>query len=167
MTLLYGTAVTLRPVSDEDIPALGVILAAPEVARWCPRNAARRWQELGDVPGLVTFAIEFEGRLVGGVQYHEEPAPAYRHATIDVFLDPGWHGKGLGADALRTLARHLFYDRGHHRLSMDPAVDNVKAIRTYQRVGFRPVGVLRQYERAADGQWQDGLLMDLLKRDLQ
>jgi aminoglycoside 6'-N-acetyltransferase len=45
-------------------------------------------------------------------------------------------------------------------------VDNEKAIRTYKRVGFQPVGVMREYERNAEGEWQDGLLMDLLKQDL-
>jgi len=33
-------------------------------------------------------------------------------------------------------------------------------------VGFRPVGVLREHERGADGAWCDGLLMDLLAREL-
>ncbi len=83
-----------------------------------------------------------------------------------MFLHPAWHGRGLGADAVRTLARHLIHDRGHHRLAIDPAVDNVKAIRTYERVGFRQVGVMRAYERGADGSWHDGLLMDLLADDL-
>jgi aminoglycoside 6'-N-acetyltransferase len=36
----------------------------------------------------------------------------------------------------------------------------------YQRVGFRPVGVMRRYERGPDGCWHDGLLMDLLPEDL-
>jgi aminoglycoside 6'-N-acetyltransferase len=77
------------------------------------------------------------------------------------------HGKGLGADTVRTLARWLLEDRGHHRLTIDPAVANVRAIRSYERVGFRRVGVMRRYERAADGSWHDGLLLDLLPEDLR
>jgi aminoglycoside 6'-N-acetyltransferase len=34
-------------------------------------------------------------------------------------------------------------------------------------VGFRPVGVMRRYERGPDGSWHDGLLMDLLPEDLR
>ncbi len=64
------------------------------------------------------------------------------------------------------MARHLFGQRGHHRLTIDPAAHNQRAIRSYQRVGFRPVGVMRRYERGADGSWHDGLLMDLLPEDL-
>jgi len=172
MTVLYGTAVTLRPVTADDSERLAEILATPEVARWWPRyDAERVRRELVEGTDVVVFAIETEDRpqpasVIGCVQYSEEPAPDYRHASIDVFLDPLWHGRGLGTDAVRTLARHLVHDRGHHRLAIDPAVDNERAIKTYTRVGFRPVGVLRQYERNAAGEWQDGLLMDLLKRDL-
>jgi aminoglycoside 6'-N-acetyltransferase len=57
---------------------------------------------------------------------------------------------------------HLVDDRGHHRFTIDPAVGNEPAIRCYAAVGFRPVGTMRRYSRAADGTWRDGLLMDLL-----
>jgi aminoglycoside 6'-N-acetyltransferase len=60
----------------------------------------------------------------------------------------------------------LFDHRGHHRITIDPAADNHGAIRCYQKVGFRMVGVMRQYERGNDGQFHDGLLMDLLRDDL-
>jgi aminoglycoside 6'-N-acetyltransferase len=75
-------------------------------------------------------------------------------------------GCGLGADALRTLAHHLFQRRGHHRITIDPATHNQPAIRSYRRVEFRPVGVMRRYERGPDGSRHDGLLMDLLPEDL-
>lgn len=77
------------------------------------------------------------------------------------------HGRGVGRDALRTPARHLVRDRGHHRLTIDPAADNEPAVRCYTAVGFRPVGIMRCYERdVAGGGWHDGLLMDLLVDDL-
>ena len=72
----------------------------------------------------------------------------------------------MGVDALRTMARYLFDQRGHHRLTIDPATTNERAIACYRKVGFRPVGVMREYEQGADGTWHDGLLMDLLRREL-
>lgn len=167
MTVLHGAATTLRPVQPEDAETLTRILAEPEVARWWPRYDAERVQrELIEAEHTVVFAIEADGQVVGSIQYVEEPSPDYRHASIDVFLDPLWHGKGLGTDSVRTMARHLIHDKGHHRLAIDPGAENEKAIRTYKRVGFRPIGVMRAYERNADGEWQDCLLMDLLERDL-
>ncbi len=105
-------------------------------------------------------------RVVGQVQWGEETDPDYRHASIDIYLDPAVHGRGLGTDAVRTLARYLVTERGHHRVVIDPAADNTAAIRCYAKVGFRPVGIMRRYERGADGTWHDGLLMDLLADEL-
>jgi aminoglycoside 6'-N-acetyltransferase len=85
---------------------------------------------------------------------------------MDIYIDPAVHGQGLGTDAVRTLARHLIVDHGYHRLVIDPAADNVAAIRCYRKVGFHSVGVMRQYERGPDGHWHDGLLMDLLADEL-
>ena len=165
---LHGQAVRLRPVTSGDAARLAEILGHPEVARWWGRfDLERVHRELVDPDdGTVTFAVEADGRVVGLIQYWEETEPDYRHAAIDLFLHPDWHGRGLGADALRTLARHLFAQRGHHRLTIDPAAHNQRAIRAYRRVGFRPVGVMRRYERGPDGSWHDGLLMDLLPEDL-
>ena len=53
-------------------------------------------------------------------------------------------GKGAPAPYIRTVCRHLV-DRGHHRIVIDPAEANVRAIRCYEAVGFRRVGVLREY----------------------
>jgi len=64
------------------------------------------------------------------------------------------------------MARHFIEERGHHRLTIDPAAENAAAIRCYEKVGFRSVGVLRNYEQGPDGTWHDGLLMELLADEL-
>ena len=101
--------------------------------------------------------------MAGLIQFNEELEPRYRHAAVDLFLDPALHGHGLGTEAVRRVVRQLIDERGHHRVTIDPAVDNGAAIRTYEKVGFRRVGVMRRYERDADGPgWHDGLLMELV-----
>ncbi len=120
-----------------------------------------------DDPSNKPFAVLLDGVVRGLVQYGEEEDPSYRHASIDIFLDPAIHGRGAGRDAVRTLARYLVDVRGHHRLVIDPAADNEPAIRCYRAVGFRPIGIMRRYERDTDSSgWHDGLLMDLLAEDL-
>jgi aminoglycoside 6'-N-acetyltransferase len=165
---LCGDSLTLRATAEADIPELARIRAAPEVyERWRGGTdlAAEISRDLVD-PEIHSLAIEYEGRVIGEIQWHAEEEPDYRHASIDIYLDPAKHGRGLGTDAVRTLARHLIDDHAHHRITIDPAADNTAAIRCYAKVGFRPVGVMRQYERGVDGTWHDNLLMDLLANEL-
>ena len=165
---LVGELVTLRPAVADDVAALARIRATPEVyARWRGGDdmveAVRTDLAEDDV---VSYVVLVDGTVAGAIQWGAEDDPDYRHANIDIYLDPEVHGRGIGADAVRTLARHLVTDLGYHRLVIDPAADNEAAIRAYGKVGFRPVGVMRQYERDPDGSWHDGLLMDLLADEL-
>jgi aminoglycoside 6'-N-acetyltransferase len=164
VSVLDGRLVRLRTPADGDIGELARIRAPPEVyARWRGGDdlpAAVRSDI--DEPGSTGYVIELDGRVAGWIQWSAEDEPDYRHAGIDVYVDPAVQGRGVGTDAVRTVCRHLLRDHGHHRLTIDPAADNAAAIRCYAKVGFRPVGVMRRYERGADGQWHDALLMDLL-----
>ena len=164
---LVGERVTLRPIEEDDHTPLRSILAEPGVARWwgtaSPDEAVADLYETYQ----TSFVIEVDGAVVGSLQVAEEDDPDYRHAGIDLFLAPDAQGRGLGPEALRLAARYLFEVRGHHRLTIDPAAENLRAIHAYERVGFRPVGIMRQYERGRDGTWHDGLLMDLLAGELR
>jgi aminoglycoside 6'-N-acetyltransferase len=166
--ILGGAPVTLRPGDDADADALRTILEEPSVSAWWgePDSRAELAAALRGESDEVLLVIEVDGEVAGGIQYWEEQDPRYRHAAIDVFLGARFQDRGLGTEALRVLARHLFDDRGHHRLTIDPAAENRRAIRAYEKVGFRPVGVMRQYERGADGRFHDGLLMDLVRDEL-
>jgi len=127
--------------------------------------SAKFWEDLArhDVPQFAILTSD--GQVIGMIQYAEESDPEYRHASIDLYVDPSSHRRGYGSDAIRTLADYLFDERGHHRLTIDPAVENKAAIECYQGVGFQTVGVMRAYERTAQGEWSDGLLMDMLTTD--
>lgn len=144
------------------------ILLAPSVERWWPDYDRDRIQRemFGDDDEETWLAIEFEGRTVGLIGYYEEDEFEYRHAGIDLTLHPDVHDQGLGTEAVRTLARFLIDEKGHHRLIIDPDVENTRAVRCYEKVGFRRVGVMRQYQSARDGSKRDGLLMDMLAGEL-
>lgn len=167
--MLQGSLVVLRPGRGADLDALVEVFASPEVLPWWHGyDRARIEAEVlhGEEPGETVYVIEVDGQVAGIIQSYEEQEPDYRSASIDIACAPRWHGTGVAVDALRTLAAHLLEDCGHHRLTIDPAAANGRAIAAYTKIGFQPVGVLRQHERAADGTWRDGLLMDLLRGEL-
>ncbi|MEO5576080.1 MAG: GNAT family protein [Gaiellaceae bacterium] len=165
---LHGDRVVLRPLTEGDVSRLVEIGSEPEVFRWWGAQPAEDMgaKARGEEPDETFFAILVDGELAGLIQFHEENEPDFRHAGIDLFLSESFQGNGLGVDAVRTVARHLVRDRGHHRLVIDPAADNERAIRCYEKVGFRRVGVMREYWRDPDGAWRDGLLLDLLADEL-
>lgn len=166
---LDGDRVRVRPVLPSDRERLRSILAEPSVARWWDvapaEHAVDEW--LAADADTTVFVIELDGEVIGSIQYAEETDPGYRHAGIDLFLTAGAQGHGFGPDAIRTVARYLFDERDHHRLTIDPSAANARAIAAYERVGFQRVGVMRRYERGPDGSFHDGLLMDLLREELR
>ncbi|HEX4805306.1 MAG TPA: GNAT family protein [Conexibacter sp.] len=165
LPVLRGERLTLRPALDADVPALAALLAEPDVARWWGRyDAARVRAELAEIP---SWAIDVDGRVGGWLHANEQADPDFRSVAFDVLVGERLRGGGYGREALRLAIRWLADARGHHRFTIDPAVENDRAIRAYEAVGFRRVGVLRRYERAPDGRWRDGLLMDLLIEELR
>ena len=162
---LDGKRVVLRPGVAGDVPRLLAILREAEVrarwgSHWSEDDVAREFVDADNGSVIVV-----DDEVIGAIQFDEENDPMYKHAGIDIFITAPCHGQGFGSDAVRTLARYLIEERGHHRLTIDPAVDNEQAIRAYRHVGFREVGVMREYERGPDGTWHDGLLMEMLAED--
>jgi aminoglycoside 6'-N-acetyltransferase len=154
-------ALTLRPLRAGDEAELRRIHCTPEVARWW--DLPEEGFPWSDEPDATRLTIELDGAVAGMIQFSEELTPRYRRASIDLFLDPALHGHGLGAEAVTRVVSHLIEERGHHRLTIDPATANTAAIRAYEKAGFRAVGVMRRYERDVDGDgWHDSLLMELL-----
>lgn len=165
---LRGRRLRLRTTTEADRESLLAIRRTPEVsARWRGDDLEAEFDELLRHDDEVwPLTIEDEGgRIVGYVQFAEEEDPEYRHASIDLYIDPSRHRHGLATEALLVLIAHLFDDRAHHRITIDPVADNIAAVACYRGVGFTPVGVMRAYERQGDGTWADGLLMELLDTD--
>jgi aminoglycoside 6'-N-acetyltransferase len=150
-------AVTLRPLDDADRAVLEPALSESGVREWWGTDLVLDDQD--------AFTILADGEVAGWLGWYEEETPDYRHGGLDIFLTPAFQGRGIGREALLQGARFLIA-RGHHRIIIDPAAHNARAIAVYASIGFKPVGIMRRYERGGDGTWHDGLLMDLLAEEL-
>ena len=112
---------------------LAEIGAEPEIARWWGEITREHLLDKAEGRDDATgFAIEHEGEVIGLAQFSEPGEDEFKHANIDLFLTSSLHGRGLGRDAVRTLARWLIDERDHHRLTIDPALANEPAIRAYE-----------------------------------
>jgi aminoglycoside 6'-N-acetyltransferase len=156
---LTGPRVRLVPCAPEHHARLRELHLEPEVRRW--------WQDPSDdfpanLAGGTNYTVLLGDEIIGFAQWYEETDPMYRHAGLDLFLDPAVHGRGLGLETVRVLCAHLIDDHGFHRLVADPEAENEISIACFRQAGFQPVGVMRQHSRDGFGVWKDGLLLDLL-----
>jgi aminoglycoside 6'-N-acetyltransferase len=144
--------IELRAFQEADRPALEALFGEPEVKRWWP------------VPDYVAesgWVLVIEELTAGWLEYHEEDYEWYPSVAFDIALTTALHGRGYGRRALQ-MAIDRFAGAGHHRFTVDPNVDNERAIRAYAGIGFERVGVMRAYERNPSGGWNDALLMELI-----
>jgi RimJ/RimL family protein N-acetyltransferase len=87
-------------------------------------------------------------------------------ATFGILIgEADCRGKGLGEEATRTLCRFAFDEMGLHKIRLDVYASNASAVRTYERVGFRREGVLRE-EAYRGGRYIDVLRMGLLREEM-
>lgn len=89
-----------------------------------------------------------------------------RTATLGIFIgEKDCHGQGFGEEAVRALCRFAFGEMSLRKIRLDVQVANAPAIRTYERVGFKKEGVLRQ-EVFRQGRALDVLRMGLLDTEI-
>ena len=116
-----------------------------------------------DEPESQRFAIVAGDEVVGLIQWGDDSYEDTRHAYVDIFVGDDHAGRGIGTEAMRQLTRRLIGEHDFHRITLDPAVENAAAIRSYEKAGFQPVGTLRRsYRRHESGEWGDELLMELV-----
>jgi aminoglycoside 6'-N-acetyltransferase len=161
--VLEGARMTLRPPTDADAAQLLAILRESEVSRWWVGYTADRVRDEIIEPGHA-LVMDIDGVCGGAIFLYPKEDPEYLHVVIHLFLGERWYGHRYGAEALAIAIAHLA-TLGHHRFTLDPNVRNVPAIRSYERLGFRRVGVLREYQLRPGGSHEDGLLMDLVLSD--
>ncbi len=87
-----------------------------------------------------------------------------RVATVGIFLGKPYCGKGYGTDAMRVLVNFCFQEVNLHKVSLNVYGFNKRAVRSYEKVGFRTEGVLRE-EIFRVGQYHDKIMMGMLRSE--
>ena len=68
------------------------------------------------------------------------------------------------SEAIRTVLQHLFETRGVSRVVIDPEPSNRRAIRAYEKAGFRLDGIIRRHMKI-DDRWADAAFMTILDEE--
>ncbi len=170
--IVVGERVRLRPVGERDLPHFVKWLADREVTRWL--------SEMGDPPSLederewhdrkrsdpdnVLWSIEtLEGRLLGNVELRLVTRARRAEMGISIHDKTQW-GKGYGTDTVRLVLAHAFSELELNRVELTTDETNARAIRCYEKCGFKPEGILRQH-RLIDGKFGNTVLMAVLKTE--
>ncbi|MFD0367393.1 GNAT family N-acetyltransferase [Streptomyces sp. NPDC059071] len=148
---LTGDLVVLRPVTEDDVPALLPMLRDPEIARLTgshadiDESALRAWYgSRGAQPNRLDLAVveRATGRVVGEAVLNEWDQ-ANESCAFRISLTPDTVGRGLGTEATRLILGHAFEALGLYRVWLEVYAFNPRARRAYEKAGFRPEGVLR------------------------
>ncbi|MBP1324890.1 RimJ/RimL family protein N-acetyltransferase [Leucobacter exalbidus] len=162
--VLVGPRVALRDPQESDVSALLAILQQPEVSLWWVGfDEARVRADFLEQPES-TRVIELEGAVAGAVVVLRSTDPEYPTTIMHIFLGTQFRGQRIGEESLALAIRHEFND-GITRITLDPNVHNTGAIRSYERLGFKTIGVLRDYQLRPGGHMEDALFMDLTRSD--
>jgi RimJ/RimL family protein N-acetyltransferase len=109
-----------------------------------------------------------DGQAVGHVSWHRVhygPNPESAAWNIGISLRTDARGQGLGTEAQRLLAQHLFATTTLQRVEAVTDVENVPEQRALARAGFRREGVLRSAQFRA-GRWRDVDVWSVLRDEV-
>ena len=162
--LLVGPLVTLRAPQPSDHSPLTEILREPEVAKWWVGYTPERVQrEFIDEPSTCRV-IEVEGKCAGAMQVLRSDDAEYPTTVMHIFLGTHFRGRRIGEEAL-ALGIQAEFAAGISRVTLDPNIHNESAIRSYLRLGFTTIGVLRDYQVRPEGHLEDALFLDMTRTD--
>lgn len=157
---LIGERLVVRDMVPADHEPLLAMRNEPEIVKWWGKGEG--WPDYFK-DGEELLVVEVEGALAGYIEiFEEDDDPDWRWAALDIYVSSALIGQGYGTEALRLAIGFLAEQRKHHRITIDPSVDNEIAIASYSKLGFEPVGTMRKYWRDSDGVWRDSLLMELI-----
>jgi len=92
------------------------------------------------------LVAELDGRVVGSAGLHPAPQLRRRHvAMLGISVDPTTQSKGVGTALMRALCEYADGWAQILRIELTVFTDNARAIRLYERFGFRLEGTHRAY----------------------
>lgn len=149
MTSMKTDRLVLRPLRQDDAPAIARLIAEWEVIRWLaappwPYRLADALDYLGSAAAAETRAITLGGGLIGAIGIHETDWG--RWPELGYWLGRDWHGRGFMTEAAGAIVDAFFAAEGG-RLGSGYLPGNDASAGVLRKLGFRPVGTRRAMAR--------------------
>lgn len=145
---LTSRRLTLRPWKEtdlEDLYAYASVEGVGQMAGWVPhRNFDESRMILSHfISGKRTFALEFQGKVIGSLgieEYSEENYPelsTFQGRELGYVLSKDYWGMGLVPEAVETVIEYLFHEIGLDFIIVGHFAWNDRSRRVAEKCGFR------------------------------
>ena len=173
---LVGEHIYLSPISVEDVEKYTEWMNGFETTDYTGRSSQiytveneRKWLEgsiedkLNQIFGIVALK---DDKLIGNCGIHKIDSKN-RNATLGIFIgDKGERSKGYGTETIKLLLDYGFNYLNLHEIQLDVMSFNKRAIRCYEKAGFKQYGRRRESEYV-NGKYYDLISMDILKSEFK
>ena len=171
---IQGRKVRLRAIERSDIPAFVRWFNDPEITQYIkmfmPMSLAQEERWFGahlDLADSHILGIETpDGRLIGNLGLHDINWKDRKAVLGIVIGEKDCWGQGYGTDAIKTMLSFAFAQMNLHRISLTVFEYNARALRCYEKCGFKAEGRLRR-AHFHDGRYYDELIMGVLSDEFQ
>ncbi|MBT1247869.1 GNAT family N-acetyltransferase [Thermosipho sp. 1223] len=177
MNIIYKFLVRLRAYKKEDIDIVLEYINDPEVKKYLVpgipfpfrKEDEEKWYQNLDPFSTKSYSFDIETlegkEYIGGCGINDVD---WKNsvAVVGIFLGkPHWN-KGYGTDAMKVLVRFIFEEMNINKIKLYVYSFNKRAIKSYEKVGFKKEGVLRE-EIFRNGKYHDVYVMGILKKEWQ
>lgn len=173
--MIEGKAINLRAVEKADLPRIVKWHNDPEVMHYWGRSGnsvslaeVENWyQELvrhHDDREMYWMIDTKEGATIGRIFYRGLQQKERKTEVVIIVGEKEYWGRGYGTDAMMTFLGYMFHQRNMHRVWLTVFPFNQRAIKSYQKCGFKTEGTARE-DAFFDGSWQDHIHMGILQHE--
>ncbi len=171
VSFVHGKYVVLRPVEDSDFEIFYCWMNDPEIAWWMdydrPFSRVDIEEDIARARAEgIPFTILFEGRPIGRIGLNRFRQRDQVASTYMFIGEKECRGRGLGADSMLALLNYAFRFRGLRMVDLWVLSENEAAIRTYQRMGFKVDGTLRERSWKYD-RWMGHTWMSITREEFE
>ena len=171
--MIPGEKTTLRAMEKRDIELLRNLRNHPDMRRWhCSHMLVsdieqEEWYERSgtDQRSKIFMVDDLNGNTVGYVQLRNIDYKN-RSVEIGIHLGPEAQGRGYGRDAFLLLMRFAFNEMNMHRVYLQVFDFNDRAIKLYEKLGFREEGRFRDVI-FQEGRYYDIVQMSILESEFR